>query len=174
MKKGLGLLTIQIFAFSILSMGIDFSFAGSEPFDEKMLPILSEYLIIADKLASDKTDSVTEAAKKIEGLAGSLSPSLVTGEHASHYKNLPKNIAEAAKKMSQAKDIASMRSSLVELSKPMGMWTSMSKPAGINLVYCSMRPGAWLQKGSVIRNPYYGAKMARCGEIVSGPDAKKK
>lgn len=174
MKKASALLTIQTLAFFILTMGIDFSFAGSEPFDEKMQPILSEYLIIADKLASDKTESVTEAAKKIEGLAGSLSPSLVTGEHASHYKNVPKNIAEAVKKMSQAKDIDAMRSSFVELSKPMGMWASMSKPAGINLVYCSMRPGAWLQKGSVIRNPYYGSKMTRCGEIISGPDAKKK
>jgi Cu(I)/Ag(I) efflux system membrane fusion protein len=36
-------------------------------------------------------------------------------------------------------------------------------------VYCSMAFGnkgaAWLQPGDQIRNPYFGRKMLRCGEI---------
>ena len=149
------------------------AFAGSEQFDEKMQPILAEYVKIADRLASDKIDGVADAAKKIEDLAGSISSSLVTGEHASHYKSIPMNISEGAKKMALGKDIASLRAALVVLSKPMVMWTSMSKPSGVNVIYCSMYPGSWLQKGAKIRNPYYGSKMLSCGEIISGPDAKK-
>ena len=148
-------------------------FAGSEEFDAEMQPILAEYLKIADSLASDKTDGGVDAAKKIDGLAGSISPSLVTGEHAAHYASIPKKISEGAKKIAMAEDIESLRAAFVDLSKPMVMWSSMSKPSGINVVYCSMYPGSWLQKGAEIRNPYYGAKMLPCGEIISGPDAKK-
>jgi hypothetical protein len=150
------------------------AFAGSEQFDEKMQPILAEYLKMADKLASDKTDGVADAAKKIEGLAGSVSSSLVTGEHASHYKSIPGSISDGAKKMLLAKEIAGMRSAFVSLSKPVVMWVAMSKPSGINVVYCQGDPGSWLQKGAVIRNPYNGSKKLACGEIISGPDAKSK
>jgi hypothetical protein len=49
----------------------------------------------------------------------------------------------------------------------MAMWATMVKPIGINVAYCSMTPGSWLQTGDEIRNPYYGASMLKCGEIVS-------
>jgi len=171
--KRLSLILITGFMFLVISSIVNPVFAGSEKFDEKMQPILTEYLKIVDILASDKTDGIADAAKKIEDLAGSISSSLVTGEHASHYKRIPGGISDGAKKMALAKDIASLRAALVDLSKPMVMWTSMSKPSGINVIYCSMNPGSWLQKGKKIRNPYYGSKMLSCGEIISGPDAKK-
>jgi hypothetical protein len=171
--KRISFITITGFIFLIGSSLVYPVFAGSEKFDEKMQPILEEYLKIVDTLASDKTEGVADAAKKIDALTGTLSPSLVTGEHASHYKNIPGKISDGAKKMALAKDISSLREALVGLSKPMVMWASMSKPSGINVIYCSMNPGSWLQKGKKIRNPYYGSKMLTCGEIISGPDAKK-
>ncbi|MEW5908634.1 MAG: DUF3347 domain-containing protein [Thermodesulfobacteriota bacterium] len=170
-QKRIGFKTLCIMIVVAAWTGIAYS--GSEKFDDAMQPILMEYLKITDALASDKSDPVPDAAKKIEGLAQTLSSSMITGEHAGHYKNIPKNLLESSKKMTQAKDIAKMRSALSELSKPMAMWASMSKPAGINVVYCPMYPGSWLQKGAAVRNPYYGAKMSRCGDIISGPDAKK-
>ena len=171
--KRLSLILIAGFMFLVISSTGTPVFAGSEKFDEEMQPILAEYLKIADSLASDKTDGIVDAAKKIDGLAGSISPSLVTGEHASHYASIPGKISEGAKKMTMAEDIESLRTAFVDLSKPMVMWASMSKPSGINVIYCPMKPGTWLQKGATVRNPYYGAKMLSCGEIISGPDAKK-
>lgn len=171
--KTLFLILITGFMFLVLSSIENPVFAGSEKFDEKMQPILVEYLKITESLASDKTEGVADAAKKIEGLAGSVSPSLVTGEHASHYKSIPGGISDGAKKIIQAKEIAGMRSAFVSLSKPVVMWASMSKPPGINVVYCQGDPGAWLQKGAIIRNPYNGSQKLACGDIISGPDAKK-
>jgi hypothetical protein len=172
MKKDYPILITGFVFLVISSIGLSV-FAGSEKFDEKMQPVLAEYLKITDSLASDKTDGVVDAAQKIETLAGNFSPSLVTGEHASHYGSIPGKISEGAKKMALAKDIASLRAALVDLSKPMVMWASMSKPSGINVVYCSMNPGSWIQKESKIRNPYYGAKMLTCGEIITGAGEKK-
>lgn len=147
--------------------------AGTANFDAQMKPVLEAYLPIPKVLAADSTRGVTDAAEKIEKLAGKLDPSSVTGKHARHYKNVPAKLEAAARKMAGATDIATMREGLKELSKPMAMWATMSEPEGISVVYCSMARGSWLQRGTRIHNPYHGARMPHCGEIVAGEGAKK-
>ena len=148
--------------------------AGTETFDKLMNPILEEYLKIPKVLAADQTTGVVAAAKKIKKLAAKLNPASVTGEHAKHFKNIPANLQAGAGNLAKAKDIKAMREALKELSKPMAMWATMSKPKGISVMYCSMAPGSWLQRGTTVANPYYGAKMLRCGDIVAGVGAKQK
>ena len=160
-------------ALSLLIVHASVALAGTEKFDEQMQPVLKAYLEIPTALAADRTGGVKEAAKKIKKLTAGLDPSTVTGEHAGHYKDIPKNLAAAAERMMKAKDIAAMREALKDLSKPMAMWATMSRPEGVNVVYCSMAPGSWLQRGTAVANPYYGAKMPRCGEIVAGPGSEK-
>jgi len=160
---------LMILAIVLFSMINNFGFASTPKFDEEMKEILKAYLIIPKSLAADKTDGVKESAKKISSLAKKLDSSTVTGKHAEHYKNIPVKLQKAADELAKAKDIAAMRNALKELSKPMAMWASMSKPKGVSVIYCSMAPGSWLQKdNTTIANPYYGKKMLRCGEIVSG------
>lgn len=146
--------------------------AGSDKFNEQMQPILEQYLKIPKALAADKTDGVKVAGKNIEKLTSKLESSTVSGEHAKHFRDIPVKIKKAAKKLRQSKDIKAMREALKELSKPMALWASMAKPKGISVAYCSMAPGSWLQRGTVIANPYYGSKMLRCGEIVAGDGSK--
>ena len=138
-----------------------------------MLPILDQYLKIPKALAADKTEGVTEAAAEIERLANKLDASTVSGEHAKHFKNIPYKLKTSAQQLKTSKDINAMRESLKELSKPMAMWVTMSKPKGIYVAFCSMAPGSWLQRNTTISNPYYGTKMLRCGEIVSVEGEKK-
>ena len=146
----------------------------TKEFDQQMQSILVEYLKIPKALAADQTDGVVEAAKTVATLAANLDSSKVTGMHAKHYKNVPSNIQAAARKLAAAKDIAAMREALKDLSQPMSMWVTMSQPQGVSVMYCSMAPGSWLQKDdTLIANPYYGAKMLRCGEIVGGEGVNK-
>jgi len=72
--------------------------------------------------------------------------------------------------LAKTKGIEAMRKALKPLSQPLVMWATMSKAAGVNVVFCSMAKGSWLQKEKVIANPYYGSKMLRCDEIISGKD----
>ena len=37
----------------------------------------------------------------------------------------------------------------------------------LKVVKCPMAKARWIQKGSAIKNPYYGNKMLTCGEIES-------
>ncbi len=141
---------------------------GAEKFDAAMAPILAEYLKITEALAADKTEGVVRAADRIVKLSVTLDSSLVGGKHAEHYNDVPRKLREAASKLSKAQDIEKMREDLKDLSRPMAMWSGMSKPAGVYTAYCSMAKGSWLQKGKEIANPYYGSKMLRCGDIVGG------
>jgi membrane fusion protein, copper/silver efflux system len=159
MKKIVGLLISAFMLISLLS--------ADEMFDNKMNEITQKYLLIQVMLSLDKTDDVTMNAAAIAELAEDLDVSNVPKEHKMHFVNLPENIGMNARKLSNAKDIKSMRAAFTELSKPMAMWASMMMAMGINVAYCSMAPGSWLQKGETIMNPYYGDKMLHCGEIVS-------
>ena len=147
--------------------------ADTKAFDASMQPVLEQYLAIQKALSDDTIQGVAEKAQKIVALSANIDPATVTGEHAMHYKDIPKNLKAAATDMAKQKDIEGVRKAFKELSKPMAMWATMSKPAGINVVFCSMYQGSWLQKDKLIANPYYGKSMLRCGEIVSGKDAGK-
>jgi len=160
MKRSIIVLTMAMMVLSI-------SLFAENSFDETMNKITVEYLKIKDTLVNDKTENVNENAKAILMLSKKLDSSKVMGEHKDHFKDLPNKISIAAKELSEAKKIKMMRAAFNDLSKPMAMWATMMKPTGINVAYCSMNPGSWLQKGKEIRNPYYGASMLKCGEIVS-------
>jgi len=147
--------------------------ADAKEFDSAMQPILAAYLEIHGALASDTLEGVAEQARSIEESAKSLDPTHLGGEHADHYKTVPQKLQEAAAAMQKATDLEQAREALKGLSKPMAMWATMSKPKGINVVYCPMAKGSWLQKGKEIHNAYLGASMPSCGEIVSGPDSAK-
>jgi len=145
-------------------------YGGTENFDEAMHPILEQYLRIHDALAADKPEGVKRAAEQIVTLSDEVNPNTVTGEHKNHYRDLPMKMKKAAQKLAQGKDLGAVREAFKELSRPVAMWATMSKPKGVFVIYCSMASASWLQKDKAIRNPYHGATMLRCGEIVGGED----
>ena len=157
----------SIIVLTMIMMVLSISLFGENSFDETMKKITVEYLKIKNTLANDKTENVQDNAKAILILAKKLNADNLKGEHKDHFMELPNKISSAAKDLSKAKKIKSMRKAFNALSKPMAMWATMVKPNGINVAYCSMAPGSWLQTGKEIRNPYYGASMLKCGEIVS-------
>ena len=144
--------------------------ADTAKFDKAMEPVLAQYLEIHQALAGDTDKGVAKAATKIAKLAARVKSNTVTGKHAAHYKKLPGKIKAAAATLAKAKGIEAMRKALKPLSRPLVMWATMSKAATVNVVFCSMAKGSWLQKEKLIANPYYGSKMLRCGEIISGKD----
>jgi Cu(I)/Ag(I) efflux system membrane fusion protein len=144
--------------------------AGGSEFDRAMDPILSEYLEIHAALAADETRGVEEAVRAIEPLARKLRPETATAEHAEHYANIPRDILAACDRLEEAKEIGSIRDAFAELSRPLSMWVTMARPKGMSVMYCPMRKAGWVQRGSEVANPYYGAKMSSCGEKVGGGD----
>jgi hypothetical protein len=142
-------------------------------FDKAMEPVLTAYLTLQTSLAADTMVGVADAAKSIAKLARALDASQVTGDYAP-CKDLPTKLSTAADALARQTTIASARQQLKELSKPMALWGTLAKPKGISVAYCSMASASWLQPAGGLRNPYYGAAMLTCGEIVGGAGEVKK
>lgn len=122
--------------------------------------VLADYAKIHDALARDSIDGVSAAATRISESARSM-------KAPEGFVGLPKQLAAAAQKVAQAKDLAAARQSFAELSQPLVDWAKRTKPQGLVVVHCSMADASWLQAATPIRNPYYGSQMLACGEVLS-------
>ncbi|MGK0359058.1 MAG: hypothetical protein ACI9U2_001354 [Bradymonadia bacterium] len=142
--------------------------AAAPTFDNQMQAMAGQYMAIQAALAGDKMTDVAQNAAAIATAAATLDAKTIPAAHAAHLSALPGKIAAAATTLKAASDIKGAREAFKDLSKPMVMWASMLKPAGVSVMYCSMAKGSWLQTDTAIRNPYYGAQMLACGEIVGG------
>ncbi len=142
--------------------------SGAHMFDKGMKPILEQYLEVQQALAKDSTAGVQPAAKSIAKLAAKLDAKSVKGVHAEHYQHLPMNLKKAATALGKATTVEAAREAFRGLSKPMAMWGTMSKPKGIDVLFCSMVKASWLQKHGDVKNPYHGASGLSCGEVVGG------
>lgn len=116
-------------------------------------PVIDAYLLLGDalvesnaKLALAKAQELLKAAQKaqveLKGLDG-----------------FPQDLAEQRKRLGQVSE------QVIALARRAGMSSE------IQVVWCSMAPGRWLQRTGEVANPYYGAEMLRCGDIQGAPTA---
>ena len=119
---------------------------------------LKNYLDLSEALAAD---DLTEAIKAITSLKEASDNSNLI-ELKSIVNNLP----------SEFKEISKLRESFGTLSEVLlGELKGYSLPEDIvaNKAHCPMALGGkgadWIQRGSEVRNPYYGASMLSCGSI---------
>lgn len=142
--------TLMILAL-LLTAGPAFSAPAPSGFDA----VLGHYEMTRKALVSDTVAGIPGHAAEIAKLAKSAPADLAP------------QIAEAAKKLSAAKDLKTARDAFYELSKPMVRWREAAGSKAHVVAYCSMTKRSWLQPKGEIGNPYYGKSMATCGEVVS-------
>jgi membrane fusion protein, copper/silver efflux system len=118
---------------------------------------VSSYLTIQEALAADQPEAARPAAT---ALAADLRNSGV-------FEG-----ASAAEAMARASDVAELRRHFETLSN---VFISIASSAGVaeGVVYevhCPMafnnRGASWLQRDQTVNNPYYGARMLRCGDVT--------
>lgn len=135
-----------------------------------MKEVLQVYLEIHNYLADDSAWRVARSAGLIALKAKTFDVNKVPLEFSPMYRKLTKQLRVAARKMYKAKSIADLRLHFKGLSKPMTTWANLSKPIGIDVIYCPVANATWLQNKGPTKNPYYGSQMLTSGQIVwSGP-----
>lgn len=125
--------------------------ASEQPAEKQsQLPegLFNSYVASQEALA---VDSYEDARAALEQLAADSSGELQT-------------LAQAAV---AAENIEGIRAAFVLLSDEVARATL---PEGYSLAFCPMannfRGANWVQKGKDINNPYFGASMLTCGEVV--------
>jgi protein SCO1/2 len=126
-----------------------------------MAPIVEPYLRIQEALSADTLTGTKDAARSIVAEAAKLGA-----------KGDP--IRSAASAFQQSRDLTSARAAFNRLGDAIITFAKSSNVSigkDVNVAYCPMARKYWLQKGTKIRNPYYGKAMLDCGRInTSLPD----
>ena len=139
--------------------------------DAKLNGVFENYFLLKDELV--KTDGVTAAAKA-KLLVTSLSE-VKMGELSKDvhkvWMKIMKNVMADAKGIAATQDVKAQRLLFVSLSKKMYDLVKVAKfQTPVYYQFCPMandgKGANWLSKENAVKNPYYGTKMLKCGEVV--------
>ena len=150
------------------------AFPVPEPVNRQLETIIKSYFSIATGLAGDDNQAANQEARELgKRLIEFDAAALTNNLSLSSWKKLSENLTDQAGKMSDETSIASNRVHFEKLTKTIKRMVkqfggSLSFP--VNEMHCPMafdNEGAnWLAENKDINNPYFGAKMLKCGEIT--------
>jgi protein SCO1/2 len=119
--------------------------------------VVDPYLRIHDALSADSLQGVRDAARTVAVEAKKLGSAAET-------------IRVAASGFEQASDLQSTRAAFRKLGDAIIVYAKSSKAGlgdGVSVAYCPMLRAYWLQRGTKIRNPFYGKSMLECGRVTA-------
>jgi Cu(I)/Ag(I) efflux system membrane fusion protein len=142
---------------------------------QAMNELLAAYYGVRKALAGDTTGGVTEAANRLRTATETLNAGLVSPDPAAKEVQIRLELIKvAAQELTMTQNIESVRASFGRLSTALlyvvsyhGQLPPAEQPY---IYYCPMKQLAWLQDAKSMGNPYYGAKMLTCGDIVARAD----
>lgn len=158
------------FTFTFLAMAW---FAAAAFAGDAMMPVFKAYDDVRVALAGDSLENAQSAAKALEKAAKALESKNLNAELKSAWSKQSDTLMEELGKVLNAKDIENFRQSFSPISNAMVAIAEVAKPEGYHQFHCPMALGHkgadWLQANDEIANPYFGARMLRCGyEVKEG------
>ncbi|GAH85045.1 unnamed protein product, partial [marine sediment metagenome] len=151
--------------------------AAAAPLDPKFLTqldgVYTAYLALQKALASDQADEAPQAGKAILAALAKVDMKLVKGADHMAWMQFAGEAPTTLKQIAEARKLTEARSGFALLSEQMLVLAKrLGPPAGTTFfeMKCPMafdnRGARWLQSDSQVRNPYFGAVMPQCGEVV--------
>ncbi|GMU24826.1 MAG: hypothetical protein AMXMBFR13_48970 [Phycisphaerae bacterium] len=143
--------------------------AGAE-YHQHAAPVVKAYLDLTEALAADNAVKSDEAVAGLRAAMKGAVPHGLEGEAAETFRAQMAAIESALP--AGTASIDGLRGKLPELTRTVETYLRTfghEGPQPVVKVFCSMafeNKGAyWLQSDSQVRNPYFGKKMLRCGEV---------
>lgn len=142
-------------------------------FREQLWGVIEKYLLIHQALAGDDKNGAVEGAQAAKKALMAVDMTLLAGQPHELWMKSSAGIDKALSAINGAKQINAARQAFEQLSNEL---TATVKHFGIpenrslRRIHCPMafdNKGAdWFQMNTDILNPYLGASMLKCGEIV--------
>ncbi len=127
------------------------------------------YVPMQEALAGDSVAAVKEQAAKVATEAEAIL--MTKGEKPSLEAIEGLEAVVAAAKAMNATEIQALREQFKALSRAVAQLVERQAVAGHGIYFCPMADAYWIQKSGAVKNPYYGAKMLGCGEVVKKVEA---
>ena len=142
-------------------------------FRKQITGLWQAYVGVADALARDDFKSAAEAGRAARRAVDAADMKLLEGHaHMAWMKELP-SLKKATRDMTNARDIEKFRAAFALLSEQMPAVIrtfGLTSASPVYVLKCPMafnnRGATWLQKDKETRNPYFGARMFKCGSVV--------
>ena len=122
------------------------------------------YVPMQEALAGDSIATVKERAAKVATEAEAIL--MTKGEKPSLEAIEGLEAVVAAAKATNAAEVKALREQFKALSFAVAKLVERQAVAGHGIYFCPMADAYWIQKSGAVKNPYYGAKMLGCGEVV--------
>jgi len=150
------------------------SISASVPkaFKQELGNLLQKYLALQEALAGDDATSAKKAREPLASALQKMDETLLKGEAHGIWMEALSRLRKGTDLLAEAKDIEDLRSAFEPLS--IGMAAAVERLGAeikgpVFELYCSMafddKGATWLQQDEDIRNPYFGARMLKCGEV---------
>ncbi|MDO9276377.1 MAG: efflux RND transporter periplasmic adaptor subunit [Lutibacter sp.] len=140
---------------------------------DALKPLYQEYLNLKDALAADNLADANKAGNAMQTALSKVDMSLFTGETHDIWMKHQNNLKLSLHSVPNFKTIEEVRKAFQPISETMIALANSFKPFGKTLYvqHCPMADGNkganWLSQFKEIKNPYFGAKMMKCGETKS-------
>ena len=142
----------------------------SKTFLDELASVMKHYFSIADALSADDLEAGKKGFNALKKRIGMISPP--KGRQYMAWRSASKELEKILDHAHHAASLPDARSMFEKVSRHI---ITLEKHYGHStegkhfLAYCPMafgnKGGYWLQKQKEIHNPYFGAKMLKCGEI---------
>jgi Cu(I)/Ag(I) efflux system membrane fusion protein len=145
---------------------------GSDATRAALAPLYTAGLAVHESLAADEHATAVEGFATLAKAQQAMDPARFEGRARERWLELSGVLAAAASAGSSAGDIAAARLAFRDLSNALIQLEEAFGHSGTAVIvraHCPMafdNAGAsWLQTGTDIRNPYFGAEMYACGTV---------
>jgi len=152
----------------------------SQAFSKLQRRVYHRYFELQEALAADKLKLSQKAYRRLFRLF--RKPRILAGKESALWDGLRTKLHPVLKKASRLQDWGTLRLLFNDVSSQLILFEKYLGHPGIQPIFLSYCPMAfnnkgayWLQRSKLINNPYFGAKMLRCGETkktFAGRDAK--
>jgi Cu(I)/Ag(I) efflux system membrane fusion protein len=156
-------------------------FEVPDEYRKQLWGVVEKYLLLHEALASDGKDGATSAAGETLEALSAVEMSLVSGNAHNAWMGNSMKMKAALDKIKETEGIEPMREEFENLSNELiavvgqfGVYPDKTLYK-INCPMAFNNKGAdWLQIDEDIRNPYFGASMYKCGQVIEVIGTKPK
>jgi Cu(I)/Ag(I) efflux system membrane fusion protein len=145
----------------------------SAKFKQQLGNVVSQYLSLKDKLVNDNSD-IQSNVKSFQQSLNKVDMSLVMEDAHNVWMEALKSMNKELKLLSKAVNIDEQRTIFLTISKSLSdatqkLGVEMKDSSTLYIQFCPManddKGGYWLSGEKEIKNPYFGSKMLKCGEV---------
>lgn len=151
----------------------DFTSTTPESFQLQLRQLANSYLALKDSFVASDSIKARQAAQQLNEELQRLQGSILSAEAQGFWSEQKQAIAAHSAKVQNASTLATQRQQFDYLSQVM-IQTIQAFGWAKDTLYVQHCPMAfdnqgadWLSDAPAIRNPYFGDKMLKCGEIAS-------